>query len=402
MIQIPGYPPCWVASVTMLPNFYDPETLICGEFCAYMSDLYEPFQMLVRQGRNLFVHDGLSKYKLEVQCRDGVADVVCIATMPFDPNNIFNPDYTGIGLYPIYTHFGRNALLYVDSINALFSDTHMVCTDGPGITSAVESPMGFIKRIDDLQMKSAYSAEYDFRYARMQRPDQLISLFSSVQNSYSDDSAVRSGLEVSYGITSDHVPMELQIVGEIRNVGMLRQLLNPYGNVPSDIARRCAFDSVVFDEAAGYLMEHGCLPTRCGDVYQNDAEDFSLVGALLGKIYEIPSNSFEFPVRLDERDCFDLYAMKCNVYNDFKHSFERINDWSIITSCLTGGFNLDSMSGEFPSGWRELKAQRTWLEDIVVKDPNDNILLYIDMTWWILACSDGLINSSVLDSVTFS
>ena len=400
MIQVPGYPPCWISSIVQLPEFYEPRDLICGEFAAFTSDLYHPCQMYVRQGRNIRIQEGMTKYKLEVQCPDGVADVVCIATRPFFVNDIHNPAYDDICVFPIFIHYGREAFLYIQSINDLFRATSMVECGDPSVSPFVESPMGFIKRIDDYMMKSCLSTQFDTRYARMIRTDQLVSLFSSVQCSYSDAEQWRSGVEATYGIESNQVPMWAQIIGEIRNIGMLRRLLNPYGSVPSDVA--AMVNQAEYYEVKEIMKEHGSIPYRCNDVYQNDAEDFSLVGALLGKIYEIPANSFEFPVRLDDRNCYDLYALKCNVYNDFKHSYERIVDWSIITSCLTGGFNLDSMSGELPDNCKELKAQRTWLEDIVVKDQNDNILLYVDMTWWILACSDGLINSSVLDSVTFA
>lgn len=401
MLQVPGRPPMWISSITRLPNFYRPSDLICGEFSAFTSELYEPIQMLVRQGRNIQILDGMTKYKLEFQSQEGIASMVCLSLQPFDPSQIQNPVYDTIPVFPLFIHYGRSCLLFIEAINDLFTSTPIVVTMDPSVGKTVCSPMGFIKRIDGFQMHSALSAEYDTRYSHIGRPDQIMELYSETQLRYSDNRDIRNSLDSKYGIEFGQIPLDVQMLGNIRCVAHMRQFLNPYGSMPSDVAMMCSSIAYESESVKDVLREHGCLPMRSADVYQDAAEDFSLVGKLLTAIYEQPMESFEIPVRIDDKDVHDLYAMRCNVHSNFKHSFERITDWSMLNTCLMSAFNLESLSGEIAAGTNELKAQRTWLEDLVIKDQNDNILQYIDMTWWILACADGIINDSILDSVTY-
>lgn len=401
MLQVPGRPLMWISSITRLPNFYNPLDLICGEFSAFTSELYEPIQMYVRQGRNIQIQPGMTKYKMEVQSHDGMISMVCLALQSFDPSQIQNPVYDTIPLFPLFIHYGRNCLLFIEAINDLFTSTPIVMTMGPSVSKTVCSPMGFIKRIDGYQMHSALSAEYDTRYSYIGRPDQIMELYSQAQLRYSDNKDIRSNLDAIYGIEVGQIPLDIQYLGNIRCVGHMKQFLNPYGSMPSDVARMCSSIAYESEQVKDLLREHGCLPMRSGDVYQDAAEDFSLVGKLITAIYEQPMESFEIPIRIDDKDIHDMYAMRCNVHNNFKHSFERVTNWSLLNVCLLSAFNLEALSGELPSEIDTIKAQRTWLEDIVIKDQNDNILQYIDMTWWILASADGLINDSVLDSVTY-
>ena len=402
MIQVPGSKPCWISSIVKLPNFYDPHTVLYGEMQAMTSDLYVPMTACIRQGRNIEIQPGMTKYKLELNINDTIADVVCIAMSEFNQDVLqFNHSQDGIPLFPVFIHIGNQCYMFVKAINDMFSATGMVMTDAPSISPYVISPMCFIERIDGLMLDSCIDINYyNTDLTGVKRTDQIVQLLTACMMNESDKGKILNGLISSYGIAHINIPHEFNLIASIRHVGDLRKFLNPYGSVPSDIAALCR--GTVTEDMKYTLVEHGCLPTRANDVYSDNAEDFSILGMLLARIYELPMSDFTFPIRLDDRDCFDLYALRCHVYNDFKHSFERIVDWEAINSCITVAFDLSHSSGEFPEKAKELKAERTWLEDIVIRDPYGNILTYIDMTWWMLACCDGLVNESILDSVTFN
>ena len=401
MFQFPGSKPCWISGIVKLPTFYQPETILFGEMQAMTSDLYVPMTACIRQGRNIKIKPGLTKYKIELNAEGTIVDVVGIALNEFNPDVIkCSKMFDGVPFFPTFIHNGTQTFLFIKSINDLFKASGMVCTDAPSVSPYVISPMKFVERIDSLMMDSCIDFNYyNMDLAKVRKSDQIVSMLSGCTMNASDKNQVINGYVNSYGFPYNSFPPEFRLIEEIRCVGDLRRFLSPYGSVPSDIAAMCrgTIDESALDGVPDYI-----LPTHPYDCYLNDAEDFSMVGALLAGIYELPMSDFSFPVRLDERDCFDLYAMRCHVYDGFRHSFERITDWEITNTCLITAFNLEQLSGTLPPDVKELKAERTWLEDIVVRDPNGNILTYIDMTWWMLACCDGLVNESILDSVTFN
>ena len=401
MIKLPGSSPCWISGIVKLPTFYQPGTILFGEMQAMTSDLYVPLTACIRQGRNIRIQPGLTKYKLELSVDGNIVDIVGIAVAEFNPDMIRSSRvFDSIPFFPIFIHNGTRTFLFISAINDLFKVTNMVCTDAPSISPYVISPMRFVERIDSLMMDSCIDYNYyNMNLAKVRKEDQIVSMLTGCMMNASDKQQILNGFINSYGFPYNSLPPEFGLIEEIRCVGDLRRFLHPYGSVPSDIAAMCR--GIIDDSALDGIQER-VLPIHSYDCYMNDAEDFSMVGALLSRIYELPMSDFSFPVRLDDRDCFDLYAMRCHVYDGFRHSFERITDWEIMNTCLITAFNLDQLSGNLLPDTRELKAERTWLEDIVIRDPNGNILTYIDMTWWMLACCDGLVNESILDSVTFN
>ena len=163
---------CFISSIVELPLFYEPKTILYGSMFGTTEEIYEPVPIEVRQGRDIEIIPGLTKYKVEVTIGNEHAEMVGIALQRFDPNNILNDEFSRIPFFPIYIHSYRTCYLFIESINDLFRCSNMVCS--PIGTNQVTSAMEVIRRIDDLISPVGDDMCYDIRYAHLGMNHRLI------------------------------------------------------------------------------------------------------------------------------------------------------------------------------------------------------------------------------------
>lgn len=396
MVSFGNHPPCWISSIVKLPMLYEPGQILYGSMYAETSEVYEPLTLIVHQGRDIQIPKGFTKYKFELRCNDSIADVIAIADADFDPSNIMSSEFDNVGLWPIYIHYGRDCFMFIEAINDLFCKSGMVVSNTG--SNFVRSPMGIIKSIDDIMYPGALpDNNFDLRFSRVQRPDGVLEIVMMELNSDSQHFQEMNQLETTYGIPHGVLPLEVEFLANVRNVSQVRRFLNPYGQVPSDVASHWMSFVQNGDETIkqlrAELMSNNALPDRVSDIYMTEAEDRSYTGAWLSGIYSNHFSDFTFPLRFDERNVSDLYAKRCHIYDGFRHSFERLVNWKSLTDYLILSFNIVKSSIEKDI---EFQVQRSWAEDLVIRDPSGHIVTYVDMVLWMLCCCDGLINDSIL------
>lgn len=383
---------CFITSITQLPMFYRPGTILYGSMFSVTEEVYDPVHLEIIQGRNIEIPNSFYKYKIELMVEDELCDVICITNGPFDAKTIYDPARSMIKVYPIFIHSYRETYLFIEAINDLFADTKMVVTTVG--TDKVMSPMAMLNTLDNLMYPGHLQPYFhDTRYSRVKRPDTLINILMTAMNS---DKPVFDGMsesmENTYGIPDGIIPLEVQFFGNVRNVFQLRRFLSPYGSMPSDIAQlTTSYLQQNLDRITDNILAMDVLPDKVSDIYMSEAEDFSYTGRWLSVIYTQPANDFRFDIRTEHEDLSIPYMKAFDVHNGFKQSVDPIDDWVNLMDYLCLSFNLDTRF----KGMR-LEAQRSWLEDIVIKDANGRILLYVDMVMWMLACADGLLNAYTL------
>lgn len=387
---------CWISSIVQLPMFYEVGATLYGTMNAMTSDLYEPLMFNVVQGRDIEIKPGFTKYKIELCINGEIDEVVGIALAPFDPNGIMSDEFASIPFFPVYIHCGRECYLFMESINDLFRASGIVCSQAG--TNSVVSAMDVIKRIGQCYHSGIENETgYDYRYARLAMHHNLLEFLMLV--SYPEREVAwgngETTLHCAYGILDTQIPLSIQLLGNIRYVAQLRPFLNPYGNVPSDIAR-AAITTVQndFDRIKETLQLYDALPDKVGDIFSSDPEDFSFTGKWLSLIFQNEFSNFSFPVRQDERNVSDVYLKRCHEYENFRHSFERMYSWNDLSTFL-----LQSLQFHNALNLGDCTVYRSWLEDIVVRDAHGEIVVYADMVLLILMCAEGLINSAIVDQL---
>ena len=395
MLHGNGNEVCWISSIVQLPNFYKPGTILAGAMYADAdaTERYLPFQLQVWQNRDIRILDDLYKYKLEISSTNGyVGYFVGLSTTKFNITNVADASIDENWFFPIYMHIGGTCVLFVDAINKLFRRAPALISSQPE-TSDVISPAELILTVAELSCMDVPCNQVLTDLAYIRRDDSVVSL---IMNSTVDmmSSSTGEAMVNRYMLTVHNTPNLVQQIRKIRCIGHLRLFMNPYGSVPSDIAAVCMMNTARFDEIAQHLQKQDALPVFSQEINLTEPEDFSLVGRWLSGIFMQPYSDYQFPLRVDMRDCSDLYAKKCNVYDGFKSSFDRINDARHFLDCVGMSFSFGAEDG------KEYIAQRSWLEDVVVRDPATNeIVLYLDLIPWILACADGLINRAVISKL---
>lgn len=384
--------PCWISSIVRLPLFYNPGDILYAEMNAQSTDIYSPYTMTLRQNRNLKIPPHFAKYKLEVRFRDGVVDVIGASLDPFDPRLISSGDIRNETFYPLFAHMGSECFLFVDSIDAMFREGSMIVSNE--FVKSVISPMELIRRVDNHMAHSQLSQHWDTSISKVVRPHSSIELLMEIMNGASGSD---SRLEATYGVSQFVVPEAIKMLGEVRRASQLMRFMHPMGCVPSDIASIAMCQD--FAQMKNFIDVNGILPRKVNDIYLYEVEDRSPTGEWLSAIYSQPFNDFSFDIRQDILDLSDLYVQHCNVYDDFRHAFWRVKDWNHLMSCLIMAFNLGKYN--IKNNETKLHVQRSWLEDLVIKDDNDNVVLYVDLVMWMLACSNGLINASILETTEY-
>ena len=387
---------CWISSVVQLPMFYEPGATLYGTMTGVTSEVYETMQFEVRQNRDITIKPGLTKYKIELCVNGEIDEIVGISLQPFNPNAIMSEEFAQVKFFPIYAHCGRECYLYIDSINDFFRESGIVCSavGSQQITSA----MRIIQHLDQFFRPNNPDTGYDFRYARLSMQHRLIEFIMMELNIATEAywGNNETTLRIAYGILDNQLPLSLQIMGNVRYVAQLRPFLNPYGNVPSDIAK-AAIVTVQnnFDRIKSDLLINDALPDKVGDIFMTEAEDFSYTGKWLSLIFQNEFSDFQFPMRQNDRDVSDVYLRRCHEYEGFRHSFQQLYCWNDLSSCLVHSLQLYE-----PLERGDLTVQRSWLEDVVVRDANGIIVMYADMVLLILMCAEGLINECIVNQCT--
>ena len=384
---------CYISSIVELPMFYEPGSIFYGSMFGTTTEVYEPIIFEVEQGRNIQIPSGFTKYKIELNCNGDMAWVVGVALHPFNPNNILSEEVGAIPFFPIYIHAGRRCYLFIESINDLFDKTGMVCSNIG--TNRVMSPMQLIRSIDDCVGPVGDDMCYDVRYAHIGMQHRLLefimSCLSKTASASWNGQDENRDLRSMYGILDDAIPLSIQFLGNVRYVAQLRPFLNPYGNVPSDIAM-AAITTVRnnYNQIKEMLRANDALPDRVGDIYMTEPEDMSFTGRWLSMIFEHEMSDFQFPIRKNERDISDVYARECHVYDGFRHSFSRLTNWNDLSSCLMSSLLFGNAIQD-----GDATVQRSWLEDIVIRDSSGKVVRYADIVLLVLACAESLINEKI-------
>ena len=402
---------CWISSIVQLPNFYPPGSKILGEMYGETGEEYYPIsRMKIWQGRNLVIPGNLFKYKVEIRCNDLVYDLVGLSTADgLTMQELYSGNRCNESFFPIYICAYNECLLFINSINDLFHTPWLFnCSTGDANIKGVTSPLGLIKELhylcdwvqpEDLIARYGVADEH-LVFSRINRQFSIPTIVSLALSGDSMDHACKTGTTLRDMITKftpPKVPDGVYNMHAIRRVFDLTRFVNPYGAMPSDIAMSCmSMMQTKYDEVRRELENGCCFPFYSEEINLYEPEESSLVGRWLTGIFQQPFSDFSFVYSFEEFGTADEFLQRIKTRGDFTKTFERFTERDLM-SYLDIAFNLRKCFTD------RCLVQRSWLEDIVIRDMiTGKIRVYIDMIPWILACAEGLINTTIVDNVCIS
>lgn len=386
---------CWISSVVQLPNFYPVGSILKGFTTFKTFDGEADMDYPTYAGRDIRILPGVYKYKLEFRCNDNIFDVVGLSYAQFNIGDLYARRSLEYKFFPIYIHAGDKCFLFINSINDLFGTSPSIIATPSDIPPNVISPIEVIKTIADYSCVDLGDTIDQMDIGNIRRDHSVSELISQGMNSYAIMPPLYDGMIGQYNIRSSNLPPGARELSFVRCVGHLTRFLNPYGSVPSDIATMCYQMASKYNEIADTLQRGNILPYESSEINYVADEDRSFAGRWINGVFMQPYSDFEFELMSGVDAVADLYAKRTHVYDNFRSSFDRFNnDAKDMLMYLPACFDIGPTN-------RKLIAQRTWLEDITVRDINTkDIVLYVDIVWWVLACAEGLVNKANIDQLT--
>ena len=400
---------CWISSIVQLPNLYDLSDRLQGLQTTYGIDenTGEPTpETLMYTGRNLARVAVVYKYKLGFAIshngsRPHIVEVIGISNIDFDARSIMSIEVNQGLFFPIYMKSGSNCYLFVESINDLLKEPGSILDSDLALTGQVMSPATLLSEVLEYRYDKSISRDTNTelellkKFSSVDRPDNVIDLiYSGLMERNLDD------LYIRYLNPLHAIPRVFYDFANVRTVGHLKHFLSPYGQVPSDIAARCMGISKnlpYLDNLRYKLHITNAIPTVSTDVNYSGDYELSITGKWLAGIFMAESSDMEFTMQINPAvgdKIADLYARTTDVSHNFHKSWELLR-WS--KDYL---YFLDTAFALFQYKKPQLLVNRSWLEDLIIRDPDTKeILIYVDMVFWMIACSSGLINKSVLDYI---
>lgn len=385
---------CWISSIVQLPNFYPVNSVLKGFNVQRTYDGDVEMTFPIYANRDIRILPGLNKYKIEFRCNDDIYDIVGLSDAVFTIQDLYVKRFLEYRFYPIYMHAGTQCYLFTESINALFRDFPAFIATPSNISPIVTTPIDIIKTVADYNCIDL-ALQIEQRDICNVRRDDSISTIISMSLGGCCMPGFNDGTLAAYNIPIARLPPGAYLVSKVRQVADLTWFLSPYGSVPSDIAAVCFQMSSKFNEIATMLQSRNVLPYESAEINYCADEDGSFAGRWIAGVFAQPYSDFEVELKSGVDAIADLYAKRIHVYDDFKTSFDRFSNSSRdLLMYLPACFDLGTVN-------RTLLAQRTWLEDITIRDIiTKDIILYVDIVWWVLACAEGLINKVNIDQLT--
>ena len=402
-----SYKSCWISSIVRLPNLYLPTDTINGLQVTSGTDdegnINSDYNQYI--GRSLCNMSNVHKYKLEfttlsIDGRTHLVEIVGLSNIPFDSRSILSPDVNEGLFFPIYLKSGENCFLFISSINDLFKEPGCILKSDFEKTGVVMSTSSLIGNVMDKVVWGGYGYGQPNKidnsgFSPINRTDSIQELiYCAMTESNLDD------FYIKYEQPLESIPTQFTEFAKVRTVGHMKHFLSPYGCVPSDIAARCMFicnNSDMINNLSYTLHSKNAIPNECADVSYVGDDEIGITSKWLTGLFEADVSDLEFALPIScisQVQVADLYARTTDVNFDFHKSWELMRHSKDYLYYLTTGFAL------FKYGKPQLLVNRSWLEDLTIKDPDTNeILLYIDLVFWILACAGGLVNASVLDYI---
>ena len=117
----------WISSISRLPMFYKPGTIISGMMCGDTGEEFFPVQYRIWTGRDIQILNGIHKYKLEIGMTGSnqACEIVGIGDVPFTMQNIKSVPGK---FYPIYMRYPNGCYLFTTCIDRMFKELNMVIT----------------------------------------------------------------------------------------------------------------------------------------------------------------------------------------------------------------------------------------------------------------------------------
>ena len=386
---------CWIASVTKLPNFYDPGTIISCMFCGETGEEYFPIsRMKVYQGRDIRIPFSFNKYKLEMQCMDTRYDIVGLSDAPYiTMSDIQSNRLKQYRFFPVYIHAGNDCLLFTESINDYFAMTGSASLHDPLATSAITSTAGIIDKIDELINGSlrhqGIITDDNIALSNVKRnisiPALAMMIATGDTSPYSSD--VVDYHQAIMQLLPPQTPDTVKLFSNVRQCSDLRFFVNQYYGLSTDIANAAIFDESRFTHIRDTLIKNDALPLYSEEINLWECDYESFVGRLLNGVFGIAENNFVFT--MNKSNDFEVaeFCQTVNVRGDFQKSFAKMENKNLLYY-LHAAFDLNKRSN-----YNRFTVTRSWYEDLVVKEPDTGkIILYIDLVPWMLAGAEGLIN----------
>ena len=385
---------CWISSVVQLPNFYPIGSVLKGFTVFRTFDGETEMDFPTYAGRAISILPGVFKYKLEFRCNDNVFDVVGLSDAQFTIGDLYSGHLAELKFFPIYMHADVDCYLFLSSINDLFSTSPSIIATPSNIPAAVISPIEVIMTVAEYSCCDLCAIVDQTEICSVRRDHSVATLIADGMNACTMPD-LNENMINQYNIPYSKLPPGAYALSHVRCVGQLARFLSPYGAIPSDIAVMCHQMLPRYGEIATKLQQNNILPYESSEINYVADEDRSFAGRWIDGVFMQPYSDFEFEVRSGADAVADLYAKRTHVYDNFRTSFDRFSlESKDMLMYLPACFDLGPTN-------RQLVAQRTWLEDITVRDINTkDIVLYVDIVWWVLACAEGLINRVNIDQLT--
>ena len=396
----------WISSISRLPMFYEPGTIVSGMMSGDTGDEFFPASYRLWAGRDIRILDGLYKYKLEIAMTGSsqMCEIIGLSDVQFTIHNVRS---VAGRFYPIYMHNENGCYVFVQTINDMFKascqtaseNDWMVVSDGNIPSCGVITPFKFCKSIADLCCVDLMPHDPILDCVANIRQDWLLTELIACAQTGDVGGEIFESTVRDFGKLMQSPFIEiLKMFTGVRTTMDICNLLNPYGSVPSDVSEMCNrnFDNGAFDAIKKELINNEVLPVFTYEINCSPVESQSFVGRWLTGIFMHPASDFKFTIRADYRDCSDYYVSNCEVKRNFKwYNTQTSQDIRQLLDRIPISFDISKY------GEHDYIAQRSWLEDVVIRDPDtDSIVLYIDLVVWVLACAECLINDAILSNVS--
>lgn len=398
---------CWISGFVQLPNFYLPGASIKAHQITQTVDEdllnsgYPEFTHLNRDMCNLH---NLRKYKIEIfmlypgSSYPTVAELVGVSDRDFnlmDVHSFLNSERGNQAFYPIYIKSENRTYLCMTSIKRFLAHNakflHFISSN----LDDTASVMSAVELINEAMNYSSGTTKPDITpdLVPIERNDTAVELiFLGLTESQMDR------LSGDYYVDPNTFPRPVMELCRAQFAWEIASLISPYGFEQSDVSLRCAqfvANTEEINRIRDELNSKGVIPNECADIYYSGDTELVVAGKWLSGIMSLPTSDFSM-VLPDTDPVADMYIKGTNLGNNFTTFFDRVDIANkgrlcYLNSCfsLVNKYNL-----------KNTLLQRTWLEDVIIRHPDTNdILLYIDLVPWVIACAEGIINRSILNNV---
>lgn len=389
-----------ISSIIELPNFHGliDDVYGCSSVVNEGSSSY-PENLDLVDGRHLSM-GRLSakiypkypyKYRMDlVDGRGGYSHIFLISIGHFDPRTFLDENKQPTRVYPIYGKVRGKYVLFIDRINEFFKDTECIVAPQSFNGSTVMSTMDYVTTaqtaIESMPMRNA-SIAYDCSYVVRDDPYEDI-LNIALSNISSAENHV--GVLNAYGVLLGLMSPEIQMIYKfLKSSDDLRRFDSPLRRSRSDVQIAVEAALPFWPDIDRQLhVEDRIFKQSTDSRVPHSLDGLGFMEKTLNAIYQMDVEDFWFDIRPDPKDISDFYIKKINPYTGFSKVTSRMTSWSDLIFDLIYATDL---IGRFPDTL--MMAHRSCLEDLTIYDKTTNqILLYIDLVWWVLAAAPGLIN----------